>query len=322
MAQYSTGTVVTAAGTNTISGTSTGWIKGSNVSVGDEITIGPDSVFYIVSDVDNVTQAITLTTNYPTTRIDVSYAVVTDFTTNHDLPKVNQGDRHFPDIYTRAMTLIDALEGLVLVDAAGTPGYLEDKLVAGDGIDITQPSGEDTLTVSASSQTREMFLTAGGAMTVNCSKETIESAAGPILRVVRMDDTDGSNTPEAQWTFTVPIDYAGGLVEVVLFLTMENTAFVSGDIWRFDVESAHWNNAIINPLEQGVTVIADQDVTTPDPTATGELADILTASLGSKDLVWTAGRMVNFTLIFDVLNSDYTYVDVIGVLLKFSTQDT
>jgi len=109
MAQYTSttdgGTISTTAGANTLTGTDTSWL--ANVSAGDEILIGDDTVSYTIDAVASDT-AMTLTANYPTTRTnETTWIVFRDFTAAYGLPLVNQGDLRFADIYSRAMRLID-----------------------------------------------------------------------------------------------------------------------------------------------------------------------------------------------------------------------
>ncbi len=323
MAQYNTGTVDTLATSNIISGNNTGWIDSVNMSNGDEIRVGEDEAVYTISNVDTANQELTLTANYPTTQSTVSYVATQDFTTLHNLPKPSgSGELHLWTLIARAFTMIDGLLQKSQVEAGDTGEYLEDKITAGAGITITKAGSPVDLTIAAADRQAFLFLSAGGAICLNCHKETIESVAGPALRVVRMDNTDGSPVPQMQWNFTMPDEYNGGTVNVTLFITLENDLFVEGDTWRFDIKTACWSATDQNPLEQAITTIADQDVTTDDPTSTGATGDIHTELLSGLELALTAGRLVNLEVMFDTANSDYSYADVIGVLVEFTTQSS
>ena len=105
MAQYKTGTVATAAGSQTITGTGTAWL--ADISAGDRIQIDPDKSFLEILTVDSDTQ-LTLAVNIPDTRSGASYTIQTDFTATVGLPLINQGDLHAADIISRAFNMIDA----------------------------------------------------------------------------------------------------------------------------------------------------------------------------------------------------------------------
>ena len=104
MAQYLTGTVSTTAGSATITGVDTLWLV--NVQAGNEIKIGDDPVFYVIGAVASDT-SLTLTAPYPATVAGEDYLIVNDFTGNVGLPLLNSGDLNSPEIFTRAMQIID-----------------------------------------------------------------------------------------------------------------------------------------------------------------------------------------------------------------------
>lgn len=109
ISQYNTGTINIENGTNAIVGVGTAW--DGVINAGDEITRTGDAVFYIVAAVADDTH-LTITVNYAgVTGTGQDYAITTDFTTLIGIPKVNQRDLYFADIYTRAMQVIDAVLG-------------------------------------------------------------------------------------------------------------------------------------------------------------------------------------------------------------------
>jgi len=109
MAQYKTGTVTVTNGSNVVTGSGTEWL--ANISVGDWFKVDDRSPIYQIASVDSNTQ-IELTVNYAeATGTTLSYCIVTDFTPNRSLPLIFKGDIDWPDIYNKAMTMIDEILG-------------------------------------------------------------------------------------------------------------------------------------------------------------------------------------------------------------------
>ena len=113
MAQYSTGTVSVVSGSAVVTGVGTLWL--ANLTAGDEIFINSEVVPSTILSVDTDLQ-ITLTANRPATLNNVDYVAISDFTTNMNLPLLNQGDLHAADIYSEAMRAIDISAVALLVD--------------------------------------------------------------------------------------------------------------------------------------------------------------------------------------------------------------
>ncbi|HUV63281.1 MAG TPA: DUF2793 domain-containing protein, partial [Sedimentisphaerales bacterium] len=142
MSQYKEGTVSTEIGTNVVTGVNTAWLI--HVRIGDEIKIGTDTVFYQISGIASNT-SLTISANYPSTKVTQNYIINSDFTANLGLPLVGQGDAYFADTYSRAMRMVDAAVsfGLIFIgsvldkDLAAAPGAPSD----GDAYIVASPVG-------------------------------------------------------------------------------------------------------------------------------------------------------------------------------------
>lgn len=173
MAQYRIGLVSTTANNNTVLGSpdsvgnSPQW--DSFLSPGDFIVIGEDEVAYEIANVVDDTE-IELVVNYPTTRNDVPYFAVRDFTVNLDLPLISPQDIRWTIQYNKAVAKIDAainqlggggsipeveIDDLVIHDkiefrnpgSGAFSGYLEMPTFTGDR-NITLPDASGTLVTS------------------------------------------------------------------------------------------------------------------------------------------------------------------------------
>lgn len=115
MAQYTAGTVSIDSGTDDVTLVDGNWT--GLVQPGDQIFFNDDVVGY---EIETVPTGITLTitSNYPTTLVDVPYVIVTDFTPQLGLPLLNASDQKTTEIYNRAMKLIDSATrgGLSYID--------------------------------------------------------------------------------------------------------------------------------------------------------------------------------------------------------------
>ncbi|NQU44510.1 DUF2793 domain-containing protein [bacterium] len=132
MAQYTTGTVTTTAGSNVVTGDSTSWL--ANLDAGDLFQVDGDTAWFTIATVDSNTQ-ITLAANYPSTNSAADYVAVTDFTNNLNLPLLYSGDLHAAEIISRAFRLLDAstVLGLSYQGVVNSKAY---------GSDTLLPSGE------------------------------------------------------------------------------------------------------------------------------------------------------------------------------------
>lgn len=107
MAQYKTGTVTVVNGSSVVTGLGTSWL--GHVADGDWFKIDDLSPIYHIGHITSNTQ-LELTANYAgTSGSGLSYCIVTDFTANHNLPLMAKGDIDWPDIWNRAMNIIDEL---------------------------------------------------------------------------------------------------------------------------------------------------------------------------------------------------------------------
>ena len=109
--QYITGTVVTTAGDETVTGTNTVWL--TNVSPGDLMVIGQDRAAYTIGSVTSDV-SLELTAKYPSTKAGATYVVARDFTSALNLPKPNAGDLRFDVLNRRQMDILDAAAQLGL----------------------------------------------------------------------------------------------------------------------------------------------------------------------------------------------------------------
>lgn len=132
MSQYKTGTVSVTKDSQVVTGSGTSWL--SNVQAGDGFTISGSGITYTVASVDSDTQ-ITLSANYAgADQSGAAYAVFRDFTTNHNIPEMQQGDIETATIFTRAMRTIDSailkLDNLALQGTVGVYGSTSNGIAA------------------------------------------------------------------------------------------------------------------------------------------------------------------------------------------------
>jgi hypothetical protein len=104
--QYSEGTVALTPGSPIVTGTGTYWL--SNVNNGFVFKLIDDEDFYDILSVDSDTQ-ITLGSNYTGLApiSGASYIIMRDFTYYFHFPTISRGSVNWPEIVSRAITLID-----------------------------------------------------------------------------------------------------------------------------------------------------------------------------------------------------------------------
>jgi hypothetical protein len=102
--QYSTGTISISSGTTTVTGVGTAFTD--YVQAGDLFQKSGENVLYAIASVTDDTH-LELASNYPDALSGASYIITVDFTPNYDLPLVKVGDREWPSLFEKAMTIID-----------------------------------------------------------------------------------------------------------------------------------------------------------------------------------------------------------------------
>jgi hypothetical protein len=107
MSQYRDGTVSVNIGSSTVTGVSTAFTN--YAQAGDWFHIESESVMYAVASVTDDTH-LELASNYAGDEnlSGASYIITTDFTPNYSLPLVKIGDREWPVVLEKALTLIDS----------------------------------------------------------------------------------------------------------------------------------------------------------------------------------------------------------------------
>lgn len=106
--QYKTGTVSTTTASSTIIGNGTLWLN--EIESGDLFSILGGQMYTIAAVVSDT--ELTLTAPFQGNNTDVEYAITRDFT-QLGIPLMSRGDINTPEIFTRAMMIIDEkLRGL------------------------------------------------------------------------------------------------------------------------------------------------------------------------------------------------------------------
>lgn len=237
MAQYSTGTVSITAGNTTVIGVGTSWLTA--VVVGDLLRVNSDSAYYVIGSVDSNTQ-LTLSTPYPTSKTDVDYEIIRDFSPNRDYPLPRQGDLHLADLVRRALLMIDADAQFGLTFA----GSVVDKdLSAAPG--ITGLTDGDTYIVGPSIPTGDAWF-------------------GYENYLATWDDS----VTGGQWLFTAPSD--GWMVLVIdedYLYIYDGTGWERAILGDIMVGGSEWSLALPDHGYSGTTI---QD-TVDDPVSFGEV---------------------------------------------------
>jgi len=103
--QYSEGTVDVFHLSQTVIGHGTNFV--ANVQEGDWFKILHSDKYYQIGSVDSATQ-VSLTTPYgESTTTYESYLIVRDFTSNYNLPLIEQGDRDWTFLLKRSLETLD-----------------------------------------------------------------------------------------------------------------------------------------------------------------------------------------------------------------------
>ena len=112
MAIYKSGSVTVYVGSTTVRGNGT--VFNTYVSAGDLFKLTSESAFYDVAAVNSATN-LSLTGAYANsnygagaTLAAMPYQIVTDFTTNYNLPEISVSDTNFQYIYTKTVRKIDS----------------------------------------------------------------------------------------------------------------------------------------------------------------------------------------------------------------------
>jgi len=108
MAQYKVGNVTVKNNSATVWGASCDFVTASNVKIGDLFKVKDLNAWYQVSAVNLATNLNISPAYAGSNASNVDYLIARDFTTNMDLPEITAGDLDWPDVYTRAMRLLDA----------------------------------------------------------------------------------------------------------------------------------------------------------------------------------------------------------------------
>jgi hypothetical protein len=111
MSAYNSGSVTITLGDRTVVGNKTAF--SINASANDLFKLNRDKVYSRIETINSATN-LTLEASYCNTDfsatgtfVGMSYNIVTDYTTNYNLPEVTYGDSYISYTYTKAMREID-----------------------------------------------------------------------------------------------------------------------------------------------------------------------------------------------------------------------
>jgi len=142
MSQYTTGNVTVKNNSATVWGASCDFVTASNVKIGDLFKVRNVSAWYQVSAV-NLATNLNITPVYAGANAsNTTYLIARDFTTNLDLPEITSGDVDWPEVYTRAMRIIDSemcSVTVATVNAAHTIVASQDVVLGSGNITLSLP---------------------------------------------------------------------------------------------------------------------------------------------------------------------------------------
>jgi hypothetical protein len=103
--QYTTGTISINNGSTSVSGQGTYWL--AHINTDYIMVINNEDTFYEVNQI-NADNLITLKTPYASTsKSNISYVLVRDYTKNFGWPTIKRGDLSWPTILSEALERID-----------------------------------------------------------------------------------------------------------------------------------------------------------------------------------------------------------------------